>query len=298
MAKFLRKFDLTSKRTWKQILSIALAVMAIAGSIFGVVKLTQFVREEKKVIHPTYTVGSLDSAGKPDKKSTSSIYTEDAFDAKGLELEPNFDGSISYQVFWYDATNNFVGSTTELTQGGEIKIPFGCKARVEITPTADEDGKISFFEKMEYARKLKIKVYKDSTYDASDFEEHNLTETKYFSSEAGSVTFNGDEVTFTENANTTYIYENTNGQFSAFYLKKFSVATDADAVLIRLKDGRTVSYYGELYPSGQLFNNEQSLPMSVNDAVALPEGATLYIVSKFDNDGNVNNAAETIVAFY
>ena len=293
------KFDLTSKRTWKKIISVVLATLLFAGAIFGIVKLAQLAREEKKTISPSYSIGAIDpTTGKPNTSTTTSIYTTDAFDAKGLEIEPEFDGAISYQVFWYDVSGNFVGASVEYTIGGEIKIPFGCKARVEITPLEDEDGKISWYEKWTYARKLKIRVYKDSNYNASDFEEHNLTETKFFKSEAGSVSFNGDEVTFSENENTTYYFENTDGQFSAFYLKKYSVASDADAILVRLKDGRTITYYGQLYPSLEVFNANEKLPMSVEQAVALPKGATLYIVSKFEKTETVDNAAETIVAFY
>ncbi len=161
MAK-LKKINFKSKKTWKNILVIGLACLTIVGAIVGLSALFRKGEETTKVINPTYAVGGLTEDGRY-KETEESIYTKDAFECMGLDVEIDFRSNISYRLFFYDENNAFVDSSSNLTtnyDSADELLPFGTKyCRIVITP--NEDDKISWYEKGGYAEQLTISVSKE-----------------------------------------------------------------------------------------------------------------------------------------
>ena len=159
MAKF-KKINLKSKKTWKNALIIGLACITLVGAIVGLSSLFRKSEETTKVVNPTYAVGGLNEKGRYFETSES-IYTKDAFECQGLDIELDFKSNISYRVFFYGANDDFIQASSK--QDGnfdETNIPQIAKtARIVITP--NDDSKISWYEITGYANQLEIKVNKE-----------------------------------------------------------------------------------------------------------------------------------------
>ena len=305
------KFDLTRKSTWKKILSVGLAVLLVAGAIFGVVKLSERLKEDKKKINPGWTVGVVDTTnGKADTTAKSSIYTTEAFDAKGLEIELDFDADCTYQIFWFNKVGEFVYSSEELSKGSEQYAPAGYKARVEVTPNLsnDEDGEISWLETFKYSKQIEIRVDKNQNLEAKDFKEVALTESAVFTAHKGQI-YNFTAKKF-ESIDTvdTYVFQNPEKgiMYSACYVKDFEVGEHSTikGLYVRLVDGTTIYYYNsngtetEVIP-GYREESQIKLPMSARDAIMLPAGATLYVYGVFEStEDDAGKAANTHLMFY
>ena len=186
MKKFLRKFDLTSKRTWKQILSIALAVLAGVACIFGAVKVAKQLKSETKEIHPSFSVGGLSKDGEYED-TNDTIYTKDAFEAKGLEIKLDFDSNVKYQVFFYDKLDKFISCTEVYTESQDIFVPANARARLEVTPIWGADAPIEkvikWYETVKYASQLEVWVDKNQSLLTRDFKAYEFTDTTMFSFE-------------------------------------------------------------------------------------------------------------------
>lgn len=292
------KFSLTSKRTWKKIFSIGLATLLIAAAVFGVVKLAQYARREKTTISPSWEIGTInESTGKANSSQKTSLITSEAFSAYGLEIEVDFEANAKYQVFWYDSVGTMIKKSEELDEGSQFKVDYGCKVRVELIPdlSNDEDGQISWWEKWNYSRQITIRVKKNQTLEAKDFAEYALTDTTVFNSKVGqSVTLDNAVENWVEAPAMSTFYITNDGSYSAFYVKEFSVGEKATNFLLRLKDGRTVLYYGFDVATGGVYGSNMEIPMKPGDAAKFPVGATLYIISAFDS----GDAANTIIGLY
>ncbi len=177
------KAEFMRKKTWKQILSIALAVLAGMASIFGVIKLTQKLKSETKEIHPIFSVGGLTNVGDHEERDDT-IYTKDAFEAKGLEIKLDFDGKVKYQVFFYDELDKFISCTEVYTESKDISVPLNARARLEVTPIwgADEpiEKEIKWYETVKYASQLEIRVDRIQRLLTRDFKAYEFTDTTMF----------------------------------------------------------------------------------------------------------------------
>lgn len=188
MARF--KFDLTRKSTWKRILSVVLATLLLAGAVFGIVKLTQFLRNEKKTVNPSWSVGGLLSTdGEFDKAEKNSIYTEEAFSAKGLEIELDFDSTVTYQVFFYDKLDNYISCTEVYEKSATIDVPLYALARIEVNPISSDDdlidAEIKWYNKHKYSSQLTIRVDKEQSYKQKDFTRISLKDDDVFTFHSG-----------------------------------------------------------------------------------------------------------------
>lgn len=151
----MRKFGRMS--FWKKALCIGLSIITIGGSIFGVTKLVQYIKDDTVTVNPSWSIGSLDAQGEY-VKDEGSIYS-DSFGCDGLKIKLDFDHEIEYQVYYYDEVGNFLQASEVMNEGfnGDV---LGSNARIVITPTEDEDGKISWYEKQGYANQMTITVSK------------------------------------------------------------------------------------------------------------------------------------------
>lgn len=150
-----------AKRIIKAVALALAGVAAITAVAFGVKAIVDYTKNDLKTINPSFEVGSLGSDGKY-VADEGSLYTKEAFGCYGLQVKPDFDSGVDYQVFYYDIFDNFVSSSEVLSEGYSADAPVnGAYARMVITPRDDEDGKISFTEKIKYSNELTVKVKKN-----------------------------------------------------------------------------------------------------------------------------------------
>ena len=155
---------LTSKRTWKVILSWVLTIALAIGVVCGVVAVVKAIDSDNRTVVSTWARGSLDEEGKY-IESKEHIYTKNAFECDGLEISLDFDATIEYKVVFYDKNGDM------LTQNGSTEFMSGAfddetstvpedahYARVVVTPLEDEN--VSRLEVGEYSGQIKISVAK------------------------------------------------------------------------------------------------------------------------------------------
>ena len=152
----------TKTKNLFKIIALAMAGIVAVTAIFFVVKaIVNYTKDDLKTISPSFEVGSLGSDGKyVDDEST--LYTKEAFGCSGLQIKPDFDSTVNYQIYYYDILDNYISSTEVLSEGYSGEAPLnGAYARMVVIPQNDEDGKISWTEKMSYPKYLTIKVKKE-----------------------------------------------------------------------------------------------------------------------------------------
>lgn len=172
MAKFYRN------SRFKSIISVILAALVIFGAAAGIIALTN--KETKNVSSLSFSVGGINAEGNYEKTDLS-IYTKDMFECQGLSIEPDFEATGTYKVFYYDSDKKFIGATNELNAEDGVytkgdKFVVAQYARIMITPDVpvDEDGveeedfKIRFYEAMSYAGDYTITVSKEQTFAYTD----------------------------------------------------------------------------------------------------------------------------------
>ena len=165
MSKFRRKFK------WKNILSFVLVGVLLVGAVAGLGSV--FNKDTKTISSSAFSVGGINAQGNYEKTDLS-IYTKDMFECQGLSIEPDFEATGTYKVFYYDSNKNFIGATDELNAEDGVytkgdKFVLAQYARVMITPDVptDEDGKevedfkIRFYEVTSYAGDYTITVSKE-----------------------------------------------------------------------------------------------------------------------------------------
>ena len=157
-----------SKISWKGILAAVLSVLVVTGAIVGIVKLTG--KDTRSIGGGVFSVGGIDAATGKATTSTVSIYTKDKIACQGLVIEPEFDSTCTYQVFFYNEDDKLVGNTAVRDDKFLTSELPACAqfARFVIYPsTLGEDGKpiedfkVSFFDVREIANNLTITVNKE-----------------------------------------------------------------------------------------------------------------------------------------
>lgn len=172
MSIFKRKFK------WKNILSFVLVGVLLIGSVAGLGAI--FNKDTKTISSTAFAVGCINEQGNYAESKTS-IYTKDMFECQGLSIEPDFEATGTYKVFYYDENKNFIGATEDLYAEDGVynkgnSFPFAKYARIMITPdvpTADDgkevkDFKIRFYEVYGYANEYNITVDKKQEYKLDD----------------------------------------------------------------------------------------------------------------------------------
>lgn len=160
-----------NKIKWDKILSAALVIVLLVGCVAGLAAI--FTTKTTDVSDFEFKKGALDSAGYYIESDTS-IYTKDLIECQGLVIEPDFEATGKYQVFYYSANKTFVGASDQfdahldgIYEKGDT-FNFAKYCRIVISPDApvDEDNrpvdewKIHFWEVAGYADDYKISVNK------------------------------------------------------------------------------------------------------------------------------------------
>lgn len=102
-----------------------------------------------------YSVGGLDEEGKAESTEVS-IVTRKAFPVDGLEITMETDEpTVVYVLYFYDKDGEFLSASAEYNSDYDGSIPKGAEsAKIVITPTEDEDGKVGVTEVWGYAGQI------------------------------------------------------------------------------------------------------------------------------------------------
>ena len=152
------------KRSWKNILSIGLAVLVLFGAVGAV---ASFATNDNKPAGAVFKVGGLDPVTGKYVKTDKTIYTENAIDAYGLRVEPDFESTVTYDIYYYDNEDKLLTVVDGQTEIYDEDFEVAEKCRIVIHPEIPEDVKekdfkIHFWDVAKYASMLKITVSKES----------------------------------------------------------------------------------------------------------------------------------------
>ena len=158
------KFTKKTKNIFKSVLCVVL----VLATALGAAALFSNRKSDLKEIHPAFSIGGLSSSGGyVEQKNT--IYTKEAFDCEGLRIDIDFENSITYRVFFYDDSGEFISSTGYLAENFVDNVPEGAElARVMISPdwaaleVEKDDRVISLFDIAKYSNQITIKVGSES----------------------------------------------------------------------------------------------------------------------------------------
>ncbi len=193
-------------RKVKKVLSVVVLFAAILGIIFALVKCSQI---EKTDIHPVFSLGTLKENGEYEK-STTSIYTKDPFECRGLTITPDFTSHFQYRVFFYGEEGQFVGATDTLTGSGTIPMSdIAVTARLVITPL-DDDGKnieMKLWDVPKYSLAVKISVNKDQNYEIPNL--YELAKSKKYTGETPVNDLTSQQILELVNKKECAFFENT-----------------------------------------------------------------------------------------
>lgn len=156
MSSELQRHKVADTVKWVVIFLIAIALVGAVVALF--------VKLDRQTTTTTlggeaYEIGLLSAEGKEEQGDTA-IRTRQGVTVKGLKCELEKDAKIKYQLFFYDKDGKFISASEELTADYDgTGIPGNAESvKIVITPTADEDGKVSLIEILGYAVQLTVTV--------------------------------------------------------------------------------------------------------------------------------------------
>ena len=158
-------------RKAKSITLLLISGLMLFICVSGCLKLLSKINFDKqKISILAYEVGGLDNNGVY-KETKESIYTKDLIECYGLEIKPNFDSQVRYQVYYYDQNEIFLESSEVMKSDNYNKVvPLAKYCRVVIYPL--NDISISKIEISKYAKQVKVYVdkaqkfiYKENLYN-------------------------------------------------------------------------------------------------------------------------------------
>ena len=157
MANELQRHKKLDRVKWAAVLIVALALIAAVAALF--VKLDRQTTTTT-IGGEAYSIGTIDETGEYAEGDTA-IYLRNGITTDGLKCELADDAQIKYQLFFYDADGGFLEASEELTSDWNGSAPEGAESvKIMITPTEDEDGKVSLIEVLGYADQLTVTVNK------------------------------------------------------------------------------------------------------------------------------------------
>lgn len=156
MANSLQRHKTADAVKWFVTFVLLLGVIASVVTLFIQVDRNTTVTQ---IGAEAYKIAALDDSGE-ETESDKSIVTRDAFTTDGLKIELADDAAVSYELYFYDADGEFVSKTGALTADydGSTVPETTATVKVVITPTEDEDGKVTLTEVFGYASALTITV--------------------------------------------------------------------------------------------------------------------------------------------
>lgn len=157
------------KIKWKKLLSAALALLLVAGAIAGIAVIAG--KKTKTISSFAFGRGAIDAEGNH-IETDQCIYTEDMFECQGLTIVPDYEASGTYQVFYYDSNESFMGSSEKIDandgtyeKGDSFALAKYCRVVISPTFKGDGDSKVRFYNVVSYANDYTITVSKKQKLD-------------------------------------------------------------------------------------------------------------------------------------
>lgn len=156
MANALQKHKAADAIKWVVIFLIAIGLIGAVITLFVMLDRQTTVTE---IGAEAYTIATLDDSGEQTDGDTS-IVTRNAVTTDGLTVAIADDATVTYALYFYDADGEFVSKTADLSADFDgSAIPENAEtAKIVITPTADEDGKVDLTEVLGYAGQVTVTV--------------------------------------------------------------------------------------------------------------------------------------------
>ena len=138
---------------------VFLLVIGLIGAVITLFVMLDRQTTVTKIGAEAYTIATLDDSGEQTDGDTS-IVTRNAVTTDGLKVAIADDATVTYALYFYDADGEFVFKTVDLSAGFDgSAIPENAEtAKIVITPTADEDGKVDLTEVLGYAGQVTVTV--------------------------------------------------------------------------------------------------------------------------------------------
>lgn len=158
MANALQKHKASDMVKWVIIFLIAICLIGAVITLFILLDRQTTVME---IGAEAYTIAALDENGEQTDGDTS-IVTRSAFTTDGLKVEIEDEATVTYTLYFYGTEDEFISKTAALSEDFDgSAIPDNAEtAKIVITPTADEDGKVDLTEVLGYAGQVTVTVNK------------------------------------------------------------------------------------------------------------------------------------------
>ena len=148
------------KKKVKKLFAFLVPIILILGFVTSALFI--FKPSDSKTVSPSFHVGGINEQGEYEKNDTT-MYS-DLFECKGLTIEPKFDSSVQYKVFFYrfdkslisDMTTGVLSSSYTLVDNLAVKY-----ARVLIIPELENEETIGFLDVYKFKKELTITVDKE-----------------------------------------------------------------------------------------------------------------------------------------
>ena len=152
----LRKHKTADAVKWVVVFLLVIGLIGAVVTLFVMLDRQTTVTE---IGAEAYTIATLDDSGEQTDGDTS-IVTRNAVTTDGLKVEIADDATVTYALYFYDADGEFVSKTADLSADFDgSAIPENAEtAKIVITPTADEDGKVDLTEVLGYAGQVTVTV--------------------------------------------------------------------------------------------------------------------------------------------
>ena len=156
MANALQKHKAADAIKWVVIFLIAIGLIGAVITLFVMLDRQTTVTE---IGAEAYIIGTLDDEGAKADGDTS-IVTRNAVTTDGLKVEIADDADVTYTIYFYGSEDEFISKTEALSADFDgSAIPENAEtAKIVITPTADEDGKVDLTEVLGYAGQVTVTV--------------------------------------------------------------------------------------------------------------------------------------------
>lgn len=138
---------------------IFLLVIGLAGAVVTLFIMLDRQTTVTEIGAEAYIIGTLDDEGAETDGDTS-IVTRNAVTTDGLKVEIADDADVTYTIYFYGSEDEFISKTQALSADFDgSAIPENAEtAKIVITPTADEDGKVDLTEVLGYAGQVTVTV--------------------------------------------------------------------------------------------------------------------------------------------
>lgn len=152
----LRKHKTADAVKWVVVFLLVIGLIGAVVTLFVMLDRQTTVSE---IGAEAYTIAALDDSGEQTDGDTS-IVTRNAVTTDGLKVAIADDATVTYALYFYDEDGEFVSKTADLSADFDgSAIPENAEtAKIVITPTADEDGKVDLTEILGYVGQVTVTV--------------------------------------------------------------------------------------------------------------------------------------------